>query len=523
MVRRVLIVGGGAAGWMTAAYLARRFVVDAPDGIDIRLIESPDVGILGVGEGTFPSIRKTLRRVGLDEAEFVRQCDATFKQGVKFVHWRHPPAAPQKNEYLHPFQISEQPDQLDLLPYWLLGAAGDAPWADVSSVQKRVADAHRAPKTLAQSDYVAPLSYAYHFDAVKFAHHLRRTAIKMGVSHLIDTVDGVRLDETGAIGSLETREHGAITADLYVDCTGFRAQLIAGALGAPLRSCKQTLFCDRAVAIQIPYEAAASPIPSYTVSAAQEAGWIWDIGLSERRGVGYVYSSAHSSDARAEEALRAYIGPAAANLPARAFAFEPGFRETSWLKNCVAIGLSSGFFEPLEATGIGFIEIGALLLANLFPFAGEMETSARQFNAIMRKRYLGVVDFLKLHYCLTERRDSAFWCDNVQAASTPDTLTEKLDRWRFRAPDFLDVDLNHDVFTDANWQFVLYGMGFKTDLTAFAGIYKYAEEARARFADIGRQADRALAMLPAHRDLIRELQSRYFAKTGAASPWRPHV
>jgi tryptophan 7-halogenase len=511
MVHRVIIVGGGAAGWLTAAYLARRFIVDAPQGIEISLIESPDLGILGVGEGTFPSIRKTLRRIGVDESRFIRECNATFKQGVKFVNWRHAPTSSRQDTYLHPFQISDQPDQLDLLPYWLLGAAGDADWASVCSVQKRVADAQRAPKTITQGNYLAPLSYAYHFDAVKFAHFLRATATDMGVRHIEGTVDTVRMDETGAIAALQTREHGDLTADLYVDCTGFRAQLIGQMPDVSYRSCRDVLFCDRAVAIQAPYETPDAPIQSYTISTAQEAGWIWDIGLHERRGLGYVYSSAHTSDARAEAVLRAHIGPPAATLPARAFSFEPGFREMSWRKNCVAIGLSSGFLEPLEATGIGFIEISALILANLFPFGGNFETCARQFNEIMRKRYLGVIDFLKLHYCLTERRDTAFWRDNIESGSVPATLTERLDRWRFRAPDFMDVDLNHDVFTDANWQWVLYGMGFKTDLTPMAGTYKYVDEAKARFGDIQRQGERALKLLPAHRDLIRDLLSSGFA------------
>jgi flavin-dependent dehydrogenase len=524
MARRVLIVGGGAAGWLTAAYLARRFITHAPNGLDIRLIESPEVGILGVGEGTFPSIRKTLRRIGADEAAFVRECNATFKQGVKFVNWRREPApASGADEYLHPFQIAEQPDKLDLLPYWLLGAAGESDWAEVATVQKRVADARRAPKTIAHGDFAAPLSYAYHFDAVRFAHYVRRLACDMGVRHMTGTVDAVRLDETGAIAALETREQGELTADLYIDCTGFRAQLIGEALGVPFQSCRDVLFCDRAVAIQAPYESTDQPIQSYTVSTAQDAGWIWDIGLSERRGVGYVYSSAHCNADRAEAVLRAYIGPAAASLPARAFAFEPGYRETSWRKNCVAIGLSSGFLEPLEATGIGFIEIAALILANLFPFGDDFETGARQFNEIMRKRYQGVMDFLKLHYCLSGRRDSGFWRDNVDAASVPLTLTEKLDRWRFRPPDFMDVDLNHDVFTDANWQYVLYGMGFKTDLTPMAGVLKYFNEAEARFAALARQGERALAMLPAHRDLIRDLQSRGFAQAQAPSRGRIHV
>jgi tryptophan halogenase len=241
------------------------------------------------------------------------------------------------------------------------------------------------------------------------------------------------------------------------------------------------------------------------MSTAQEAGWTWDIGLDTRRGTGYVYSSDHTDDARAEEILRRYNGPAAADLPVRAFRFDPGYRETPWVGNCVAIGLSGAFFEPLEATGIVLIEMASALLASLFPWDGRLETSARQFNRVMTTRYEQVVDFLKAHYCLSERRDTAFWRDNTAPGGNPDSLEELFDRWRVRPPGELDFDpyvatVNHD-----SWKYVLYGMGFKTDLSAKAAAFRNFDDARQAFARIRAQSAQAAAELPSHRDLIEEI------------------
>lgn len=513
--KTVLVVGGGTAGWITAAYLAKVLAPKSADGIRVTLVESRDIGIIGVGEGTFPSIRKVLKRIGVDEADLIRECSATFKQGIRFVDWRYTPGQGKPDHYVHPFDVARAGGGLDLLPYWLLGCAGDVGWDAVSTVQRRVADDDRAPKLISHEDYGAPLNYAYHFDAAKLAALLRKTAIGLGVHHVVDTIDAVHLTPDGAIDSLTARDGGKMTADLYIDCTGFRAQLIGEAMKIPFGSRRSELFTDRAVAIQVPYDRPDAPIPSYTISSGQEAGWTWDIGLDERRGVGYVYSSDHTTDERAEAVLRAYIGPAADGLAARVLKFEPGYRQTQWRKNCVAIGLSAGFIEPLEATGIGFAEIAALNLSNLFPWAGPMETPAKQFNEMMAKRYDHVVDFIKLHYCLSERRDSDFWRDNVAASSMSDSLKERLERWRYRPPLFMDVDLNHDIFTEANWQYVLYGMGYKTDLTAQAGVYRYHDEARAEFAAIQRRGDYALTIMPKHRDLIAQVRQTGFAKQTA--------
>ncbi|MCI4589493.1 tryptophan 7-halogenase [Sphingobium sp. BYY-5] len=517
MGKTILIVGGGTAGWLTAGYLARRLGADLPGGISIRLVESPEIGILGVGEGTFPTIRRTLAAIGIDEAEMIRRCGASFKQGAKFVHWRNAPGQAGPDHYTHPFQVAESPDGLELLPYWLLGLGGAENWDEVCGPQKKAADTGRAPKLQSHPDYVGPLNYAYHFDAVTLAELLRDKAVENGVDHMTDRVTEVLVGGDGAIDGVRTAEHGVLKADLYIDCTGFRAELIGKALGMPYRSCRDVLFCDSAMAMQVPYGSADDPIVSYTLSTAQDAGWIWDIGLEKRRGIGHVYSSAHMDDAAAEARLRAYVGPASEQLEFRKFQFNAGYRETNWHKNCVAIGLSSGFFEPLEATGIVFSEVAANMVANLFPWGGDFETSARQYNANMLARYQRALDFIKLHYCISERRDSQFWIDNVAPSSIPDSLQELLDRWRFRPPTEMDFDLQVDIFSEMSWQYVLYGMGWKTDLSGKAGVYRYHDDARKAFAEVRRQADFAIANLPSNRDLIRHAHRGAFGARPVAA------
>ena len=519
MVKRVLIVGGGTAGWITAGYLARTLGAQLPEGVRITLVGSADTGIVGLGEGSFPTIRQTLHRIGVDETSLVRDCDTSFKQGTKFVHWHHLPGRGLPDHYVHSFQVAHEPTGLDLLPYWLLGAAGkNINWDEVNTPQKRVADSGRAPKLIDHPHYEAPLNYAYHFDTLKLAAVLRKQGVASGVQHVLDTVDAVNLAEDGSIGSVATRAHGELQADLFIDCTGFRAQLIGAALGVPYTSCRSVLFCDTALAMQVPYERPDAPIASYTIATAHESGWMWEIGLGSRRGIGNVYSSDHMDDTRAEQLLRNYCGRGGHGLMARKIRFEAGYREINWKKNCVAIGLSGGFFEPLEATRILFTEAAASMLSNLFPWGGDLEVAAKQYNQSMVRRYERALDFIKLHYCISERRDSRFWLDNVDSASIPESLQELLRRWEHRPPGSIDMDRNVDLFDESSWQYVLYGMGYKTDLRPRAGALRYYDEARAAFADIRHQADLACRTLPTNRELITTARARAFGAPDANAP-----
>ena len=509
-IKNVLIVGGGTAGWLTAAFLASTLGTRSREGVRVTLVESTDIGIIGVGEATFPSIRGTLAAIGIDEARFIRESNATFKQGIHYVNWVRPRGTPGADHYFHPFsQPSQRPGGPDLLPYWLLGAAGTGTaFADAATMQKRIADASRAPKRASDGDFLGPMNYAYHFDAGRFAALLASHARSLGVVHVVATVERAELDADGAIAAVVTREAGALSADLYIDCTGFRAALIEGALGSPLRGMNDVLFADRALALQVPYPRADTPIASYTIATAQEAGWTWDIGLQERRGVGYVYSSRHTDDARAEEVLRRHIGPASETLNARLLKLRVGYREAQWVKNCVSVGLSGGFIEPLESSGIGLIETAAYLIGYLFPFNGDTAPVARVFNDLMRQRYQRIFDFVKMHYCLTQRTDTPFWIDNADPRSVPESLRERLAMWRCRPPHRMDFITDIEMYPPSSWQYVLYGMEYATDLGAARAAYPRFEDARREFATIREVSQHALADLPPHRALVEQLCAR---------------
>jgi tryptophan 7-halogenase len=494
--RSILIVGGGTAGWLAAAYLARYLGISEGGPLSITLLESPEIGIIGVGEGTFPTIRTTLKFLGLKEADFMRETAATFKQGIRFAGW-----VDGQDSFYHPFEAPLQTEGAGLVPYWLLrDGAARAPFAEAMTFQKRVIEAMRAPKRALEGEFEGPLNYAYHFDAAKTAQVLARRARELGVRHVEGTVTGVALDESGAIDHLVTAEQGALKADFYVDCSGFRAELIGRALRSPFKSLRSVLPVDSALACHVPYAVPDDPIESCTIATAHEAGWTWEIGLEGTRGVGCVYSSGHMDDARAEKTLRAYLGTEASF---RKISFECGYREASWIKNCVAIGLSAGFLEPLESTGIVLIEVAVGMLAELFPHDGRWDAPAARFNRLMAQRYDNIVNFLKLHYCLSRRGDP-FWRDNRVESSIPGALRDLLDQWKVRPPGRFDFDLDLESFAFFNYQYILYGMGFETDLSAARGAYPDIDGAVKQFARIQAFGDRAVRDLPGHRASIRQ-------------------
>ncbi len=503
--RRVLIAGGGTAGWLTACYLAKVLGADPATCPQITLIESPDIGTIGVGEGSFATIRTTLQTLGIDEATFLREATATFKQGIRFADWELTPEDGQHSHYFHPFEAPYPVDGAGLLPYWLLADEKTrVPFAQAVTFQKRVAEAKRGPKRLHQGGYGGPLNYAYHFDAMKLAGLLSRHAVSLGVTHLQGKITDVVLADDGSIASLTTDNHGTIAADFYVDCTGFAAVLIGKALKSPFKSVKHQLLTDRAIACQVPYETPSAPIESYTVSTGHEAGWTWDIGLNSRRGVGYVYSSEHSSDDRAEDILRAYVGPRGTDYSTRVIKFETGYREQSWIKNCIAIGLSAGFFEPLEATGIMMIEVAIGMLTEFFPHSGPLDGQAKLFNHLMTLRNEKTVNFLKLHYCVTKRSEP-FWRENADPRTIPEELNELLAMWKHRPPSRFDFIDDVDTFAYFNYQYILYGMNFATDIRAKRGGFTRGEAAQAIFDKIAVIGEQATRDLPSHRDLIDQI------------------
>jgi len=510
-IRHVLIVGGGTAGWLSACHLAKKLKSNTPEGVQVTLVESPDIPSIGVGEGTVPAIRQSLKYLGIRETDFIRECDGAFKQSIKFVDWVHNPGSSPRSFYHHIFDYPVE-DGFDLTPYWLMGKAGDKPFVDAVSLQGHLCEQGLGPKVMTHAEFEGVSSYAYHLDAAKFARLLTRHATEnLGVDHKLATVTGVKVAESGDVTSIETNEHGSLKADMFVDCTGFRALLIEQEMGVGFVDKRDILFADHAVAIQAPYVNPDDPIACHTVSAAKEAGWIWDIGLSERRGTGYVYSSAHTDHDRAEIVLRDYlretIGEKAEDLSARRIPMRIGYREKFWARNVVSIGLSQGFVEPLEATGILMYDATARMLAEQFPaHRAGVDIVAKRFNDRVRYAWEKVIDFIKLHYFLTKRDDSQFWLDNRAPASAPDSLLENLEHWKHQPPSQYDFASKLEIFNLENYLYVLYGMEFETKIAPLAARYDKGAEA----SEIFRQVDvwtknTAQGLLP-HRELLERIK-----------------
>jgi tryptophan halogenase len=504
--RTVIIVGGGSAGWITAARIAARCHHAGPDAVRVILVESANIETIGVGEGTWPTMRNTLRKSGITETEFLRGCDAAFKQGAKFVGWTDGSSA---DAYYHPLNPPQGAPAINLSAHWeRLHRDSGAAFADCVDFQSTLCEAGLAPKAITTPEYGAIANYAYHLDAGKFATLLRAHSVgKLGVEHVVDDVIDVVQAENGDIASVTLKRAGPLKGDLFIDCTGFAALLIGKTLGVPFKDCGDTLFVDNAIAIQVPYPHPNSPVVCHTVATASGAGWMWDIGLPTRRGIGHVYSSRHMSHDEAEAVVRRYIGPAAANLTARHIKIRAGHRERFWVGNCVAIGLSAGFLEPLEASALMLIEHSVDFVADRLPAnRSVMDTLAAQFNTAFAHHWERIVEFLKLHYALTKREDTAFWRDNRDPATFPDGLQERLALWRYHPPGQQDFPHQPEVFSWPSYQYILHGMRFATDYRQLPHIESEMPLAQRCFDAAMRAKTKWLSELPKHRDVLNRIQ-----------------
>jgi tryptophan 7-halogenase len=501
-VESIVILGGGSAGWLVAGLLA------AGHGrrLQVTVIESPDIPPIGVGEGTWPTMRDSLSEIGVSESDFVRECEATFKQGSLFRRWCN---GREDDLYFHPFVLPQGYTEAPLAAAWQQRHP-DLPFADLASFQPHLCAQGRAPKQTTTPEYAAVANYGYHFDAGRFGPFLREHCTqRLGVRWVPDEAVQVLVHDDGDIAALLTREHGAIKGQLFVDCTGLKARLISGHCGVRFVSQRHVLFCDSALALQVPYADAQTPIASQTISTAQTCGWTWDIGLQSRRGVGLVYSSVHCDDDEARRTLLAHVaatgGPGDLPEP-RQLRFDPGHRETFWHRNCVAIGLSAGFLEPLEASALAMIEYAAGLLRDQMPATrATMDIVARRFNEAFHYRWARVIEFLKLHYVLSRRDDSAFWCDNRAAASVPARLGELLALWRDVPPSHHDLVRADEAFPSASWQYILFGMGHPGSCR-FPVDAPGIERATAYFTEAAQLTRKLLSGLPQHRELIEHIR-----------------
>jgi tryptophan halogenase len=484
-IKRVVIVGGGTAGWLSAAMLAR--VVNR--SIEIVLVESEEIGTVGVGEATIPPLVNLFIFLGIPEHEMLAAVQGTYKLGIEFVDWYQ-----KGHRYTHAFGSPGR--DLGIVPfyeYWLkehLAGRGGSLWD--YSLNDLAAQAGRfAPLKQVPNAPMAGLTHAWHFDAGLLAKYLRRVCEAQGVTRREGRVAGVNLRaEDGFIGSLTLSDGAVIEGDLFIDCSGFKGLLIEGALKAGYEDWTNFLPCDRAIAVPC---ASTQTLLPYTRATAHSAGWQWRIPLQHRIGNGHVFSSAFMAEDEARQILMTNLDGKALADP-RTLSFTTGRRKASWVKNCVAFGLSSGFMEPLESTSIHLVQSGMTRFLKFFPDKGFSPLEIAEYNRLTAHEYELIRDFLVLHYKATQRDDSDFW-NHCRTMAIPDSLAHKIDYFREHGRLIIE---EADLFRDSNWAQVLIGQGIipksPSPLTLTVSDAKLAEY----MANIRQLLSATVAGLPDH-------------------------
>jgi tryptophan halogenase len=506
-VRKVTIVGGGTAGWMTAAVLSQWL-----SKVEIKLVESEEIGTIGVGEATIPHIRNFIALAGIDPLTMINESKATFKLGIQFVDWGAP-----GESYIHGFGKIGR-DMLWLHPHQLWLAARDRVPDRIKSFDHYSLNCVAAlknrfafPDKRNPNSPLGDIDYAYQFDASLFARHLRRESEARGVARVEGRiVEVVQNPESGFVEKVRLADGREVDGDLFVDCSGMRALLIGGALGNGYEDWNQWLPCNRAQAVPC---ASVDPVTPYTRSTAKRAGWQWRIPLQHRIGNGYVYSSDLISDEKVTESLLADLDgePLADPRPVK---FAPGRRLKSWDKNVIAIGLSSGFLEPLESTSIHLIQTGIHRLLAMFPGAGFSAADIDEYNRQARTESEDVRDFIIAHYKVTRRSGDPFW-DHVREMDVPDTLKERFELFRSSGRFFKHGAA--ELFAEESWVQVLLGQGFEMrpdPVTQFV-----ADEELAGFlGDLAEVIEDVAVSMPDHGAFVRSLPASTDAAKAAAEP-----
>ena len=486
-IRRIVIVGGGTAGWMAAAPLAQRL---AGRATEVTVVESPDIGTIGVGEATLPTIRFYNAALGLDQDDFVARTQASFKLGIEFQDWGHignrffhgfgdfGPALAGHAPHVHWLRLARSFDHMPPLDDWSMAArmARDMKFVLPNKSQPGITDSY---------------SYGFHFDAGLYTGYLRDYATARGARRIEGTIVEVEQHpETGFIAALKLGDGRRVEGDLFIDCSGFRGLLIEGALHAGYEDWSDQLPCNSALAVPC---ARVPELTPYTRSTAKEAGWIWRIPLQHRTGNGHVYSDAFTTDAQARDTLLAALDGAALDEP-RQLRFVTGRRRKSWVKNCVAVGLSAGFVEPLESTSIHLIETAVGKLLELFPDRDFRPELAEEFNRVMGARYASVRDFIILHYKLTARDDSEFWryCANMPI---PDSLRHQIEL--FRETGRVTI-LDPDGFAEPSFVAMLMGLGVVPKRYAPLADMADIRQVHGHFAGLRDMMAAAVGKMPSH-------------------------
>ena len=494
-IRSIVILGGGTAGWMTATAIARSL----GSAVKITLLESEEIGTVGVGEATIPTIHWFNQMIGLDEADFLRATKASFKLGVEFVDWARP-----GHRYFHPF--GEYGARLPGVAFhhrWLKARADgvDLPLSAFSLAGALAAQNRFAKPAGDERSILSTLGYAYHFDASLYARHLRGIAEATGVVRIEGRLQDVERDGASSfITALTTQRGERLEGDLFIDCSGFRALLIDGLMGGEFEDWSHWLPCDRAVAVPC---ARLSEITPFTRSTARAAGWQWRIPLQHRTGNGYVYASRFVSDDEATATLLGNLDGEALAEP-RVLRFTAGTRRRAWIGNVVAIGLSSGFLEPLESTSIHLIQSGIAKLLSLFPDRDCDSALADRFNLLLNADMDTIKDFLILHYHATTGKSEPFWQER-RAMPLPRSLSDREGHYRHSGRLMLAAD---ELFRDASWHAVLNGQGIEADdYNPLADVLDQATNV-AQVRQIAEVIARAVPTLPRHDEALAQAMER---------------
>ena len=503
-VKDITIVGGGTAGWLTAiilvTYLKWR---PGADDVTITLIESPNVPTVGVGEATVPGMSMILQQCGIDEAEFFRRTNATFKMGVLFRHWNEW-ADGSPRDFFTPFNTPFTIN--DMSPGYAFQKFKEAEKQDfVDSVSPTLALVARlkGPRRVQDAQFDRPLGYAYHMDAGNFAKFMQEVSTERGVRHIVENVVAVNKAEDGSIASLTLEETGDHPVQLVIDCTGFRGMILNGALEEPFVSYGEHLLNDSAAAVQIPH-ADPTKISSFTSSYALTAGWVWNVPLYNRIGTGYVFSSKFKSDEDAKAELMQHLGPIAEGLEPRILKMRVGRARRSWVKNCLAVGLSGGFIEPLEATAIYMIEMAVRFLVDNWPSADFPEPIKNSYNKHMVALQEEIRDFIVTHYLLNNRKDP-FWQAARNDIVVPDAVQERLELWKHSLPGPHDLG-QVQLFNFWNYQYVLFGKGFYDGCELPLAISASRDDWDQYQAQLLQQKKHLATHLPDHYDLVSAIR-----------------
>lgn len=487
-VKKVIIAGGGSAGWIAAATLSSQI----GRLIEITLVESDQIGTVGVGEATIPTHVSFHRLLGIDEKEFIRATNATFKLGISFENWGQ-----LGDQYIHSFgKIGRSTWMGDFQHMWQhaqsLGFGGDM---DSYCFELQAAKAGR----FAKSDK-SQINYAYHLDASLYAKFLREFSEKRGVKRVEGQIEKVNLDaDSGFINGLSLTDGQSLTADFFIDCTGFRSLLLGDAMGVSFEDWSHWLPMNRALAVQTKPPLHTTDIAPFTRSIARKAGWQWRIPLQHRVGNGHVYCSDYLSDDEAHDLLMSNLDGEAVTDP-RPIRFVTGKRKTVWEKNCLALGLSSGFLEPLESTSIHLAQIGITRLVQMFPFAGVNAALKSHYNKHSNEELESIRDFLIAHYKVNQRVDSDFWIDRA-AMDIPDTLAHRIDLFRNSAIAYQD---DKDLFRVDSWVQVLRGQGLQSHAYHHMGKLIDDDNLKKALAELQNSISGAVDAMPKHAEFLHQ-------------------